>query len=465
MLNYSYYPFSSGLDELTANDIAKLKAIAEGWYVDYKSQQLKTVELAKHLAAFANQYGGWLFIGIQEASDGSRCAESFPGIRKADVPNFLIQLREASSAHVNPEVLYEEKIIDGPCPEINLEQDRSIVVIGIPRGVNTPHIHSSGRIYRRVADQSKPKEETDRYILDDLWKRGYEHKNKLSEFLKKTPEIPEAQSTQAWVHVYYVLDENQPAPTDELKFNDFKKIFYSPQDHVFGVSAPMPSIYTAPFGFIARHTQGNDPCNATMTFRWWHDGIARLDIPLNTFDFDNFQNQSHKYKYADKFLELSKKQGFSSIRIVDYSMIILCIASLTNQYLHLLNCLNDKRDVYSCFTLRNVFNTSPFIDSRRFLENAEVFSIPTINDSNIVMPQNPTTESMFTHKHKLLDDWRNNTSSDNKKHTAPYLFSAPLFFALLNSVGILSDITELFKDEEIYGYGTANIEQPRAVGP
>ncbi len=158
MLNYSYYPFKKELEKIDAEDLLLLKEVSEGWYIDYKVKGLKVIDLAKHMSAFANQYGGWLILGVEESSDGSRTPSEFVGMPKADLEKVSRDIREASAAHVNPEILYEEKVIDGPLEQIGLVEGKSILILGIPMSHNTPHIHSSGRIYRRLADQSKPKE-------------------------------------------------------------------------------------------------------------------------------------------------------------------------------------------------------------------------------------------------------------------------------------------------------------------
>ena len=40
-----------------------------------------------------------------------------------------------------------------------------MVVVEIPQSRAAPHVHKDGRIYRRVADASEPKPETDRLSL------------------------------------------------------------------------------------------------------------------------------------------------------------------------------------------------------------------------------------------------------------------------------------------------------------
>lgn len=57
-----YSPFDKSIRDLEASDLAILKIVHEGWYVEYKSELVKAPALAKALSAFANTYGGWLFL-------------------------------------------------------------------------------------------------------------------------------------------------------------------------------------------------------------------------------------------------------------------------------------------------------------------------------------------------------------------------------------------------------------------
>ena len=88
-----------------------LRDVSEGWFVDYKVAQLSPKDFGKHLSAFANQFGGWLFVGIQEAN---LKAASFPGIPSVEVGATLVKIREGVSAHVSPTVYFDHRIIDGP---------------------------------------------------------------------------------------------------------------------------------------------------------------------------------------------------------------------------------------------------------------------------------------------------------------------------------------------------------------
>ena len=169
-----YTPFDKNLADISPDDLATLTNVYEGWYVEYKSRLINNRALAKSLSSFANQYGGWLFLGIVE-DGGSHAAKSFPGIPNCQVPSGLESLKNASKDLLRPFVFYETRVFSGPIESVGLQQGRSIIVVRIPEGPNTPYVHNDGRVYRRIADSSDPRPETDRATLDLLFSVESKH--------------------------------------------------------------------------------------------------------------------------------------------------------------------------------------------------------------------------------------------------------------------------------------------------
>ena len=74
-----YRPFAERLDDVSPEELIRLKGVHEGWYVEYKENQISNRDLAKSLSSFANQYGGWLFLGVSEDAQ-ENVAAGFPEI-------------------------------------------------------------------------------------------------------------------------------------------------------------------------------------------------------------------------------------------------------------------------------------------------------------------------------------------------------------------------------------------------
>lgn len=446
MLNYSYYPFKNKLDKLNYTDLKRLEQVAEGWYIDYKRQGLKITDYAKHISGFANQYGGWLIIGIDESSNGKRTAEKFLGVSLDEVEKISTELREAISAHINPEVLYEEKVFYGPSPEIGLDEDKAIVIVGIPMSHNTPHIHSSGRVYRRLADQSKPKEESDRYILDELWKRGEAKKRSVLEFLNKLPELPASQSESQWAHIFIKPSESQLPPSKLLSFDEFSKFTTNIDKNIKCMYAPMQSVSSTVDGFIARQIHNNDPSLASLSIRWWHDGSVRFDIPLNSYSLEELVS-STKNEHASKFYNIAIGTGYKDLKVIDYSIFSTALFSLVNVYLHILKLRGDKRDFYSSFNLKNIFYTSPYIDSLKFIERIKKLSIPLNTDKDISFPVEPSERTMIKHSSPFYSG--SDIVEEDGFPKASIEFSIKLIYKLFNSIGIVNNIEDFIDDKSM----------------
>jgi predicted HTH transcriptional regulator len=207
----NFNPFGKPIQRITGTDLHILRNVHEDWYIDYKRKSLSIEKYGKHISSFANQYGGWIFIGIKElelkdSNEKGMVAGDFCGIPSDEVPKTLLQIRESISRYVNPDVYYETKIINGPNNKIGLAKGKSIIIIGIPQGVNPPYIHKTGKIYKRIADQSDPKAETDRFILDDLWKRGIKQKEKLEKFVLNVPKLSDNEKNNPYIYLYFLTN-------------------------------------------------------------------------------------------------------------------------------------------------------------------------------------------------------------------------------------------------------------------
>ena len=179
----TFTPFKkTSITELDAADLALLIDIPEGWFIEYKSEPCKPKDYAKAASAFANSKGGWMFIGLKEDPE-TRKPLGGPGLQTSEASKFLDAARDAIFQNLSPSPYIELTTVSGPIPALFIPNDRCILVIHIPESQNTPHIHCSGKIYRRQADSSDPVEVTDRAELDALYKRAENLHNLIDEKL------------------------------------------------------------------------------------------------------------------------------------------------------------------------------------------------------------------------------------------------------------------------------------------
>jgi len=195
-----FTPFSKDLSEITESDLLGLRDVHEGWYVEYKSQLPPPRTLAKSLSSFANQHGGWLFVGVEENRKDNR-AGKFPGIKNERLPQVRESVRNAAKDLVRPHVEYRERTFAGPMDKIGLDSENFVYAAYIPEGPDTPYIHNDGRIYIRVGDSSSPTPATDRATFDFLSRRGEEKRSYLKALIDKSPIVSEGEENQPFVHL------------------------------------------------------------------------------------------------------------------------------------------------------------------------------------------------------------------------------------------------------------------------
>ena len=268
-----FSPFSAPLALALPSELKELYSISEGWYVEYKSLPIPPKVMAKTLSSFANQYGGWLVLGVVENSD-DLTAQEFPGLSQQQVSQVVQTLRDASKDCVNPEVYYEHRVFDGPIEEIDLSADKSIVVVHIPQGPEPPYVHADARIYRRVGDSSAPKRETDQSILDRLSSRARQSRERLENMITRVPLTSKGEEANTYLHMTLTSDPY------EIGGHWFSDTFDGFSETMKEDPIRFDNIFTRSGGFIARQTAGNDPYYRLLTWdfdRRGHSFISRTD--------------------------------------------------------------------------------------------------------------------------------------------------------------------------------------------
>lgn len=447
-----YSPFSRSLHELKAADLDVLRTVAEGWYVEYKqalSTSRPTATIGKSLSAFANHYGGWLFYGIKGGRE-SREAESFDGVPNAEVSKYEQELRNAAIHHINPSPFFDHKVIKGPCEQLGLADDRSIIIVHIPSGNNAPYIHSSGRIYRRVADASDPRAETDRATLDLLYERGRRDRSKLSEFLLQRPILSEYEHKNlTFVRLLLMPDPlGDRAITTRGTFDEFAALM-ARTDHEAG-GIPFDNCFTTNDGAIARQISGNDAFNMTYTWRCYRDGANEIIMPIPSVDISGgpgvIRNFLGSYNYANGFVEWCIAQKMSAGKVLDTNFLFASISSVLKKYRLFARSSGWPVNFYAKALLHNVWRRVPFLDTKGYSEFVAIHNLPVIQDETVIAPPETSPESL------VELSWR---FYDNSKEDELWIFQttfailAPILWGLglppQKAIGVAGDdIMEIF---------------------
>jgi len=403
-----YNPFSSDLEDLSAAELGILKDVAEGWYVEYKSDVLSAKKVAKLLASFANHYGGWIFYGVAEAKDGSQTAGSFPGLEQGQVGLLVQRLRDASRNTVTPPPYYDYRIIKGP-----------------------PYIHSDGRIYRRVADSSDPSPETDRFTLDHLWQRGQRERTKLASFLKQQPILSEAESELSYVDVFLLSDPfGVASERTVLPFDTFAKLMKSQT-----ASMPCDNVFTMSEGYVARQVMRNDPYYLSFTWRYFFGGASIVSIPFSSTTLDQVSNQGWLNGYAQEeaFLNLIKDSSNHTSHLLDINQLFTAVAAVVAQQRRLMETTKTSDQLYSKAVLHNVWRRVPFLDTESYIEFVKSNGFPVLQCSDEFAPPGTSYESLS----QLTPRQVNGELEPNTKQLAEqYMDALPLFAAIVVAVGL-----------------------------
>lgn len=173
--------FPKDIHEITFEDLKKrLTDMPEGLYVEYKGPETidDQATIAKEIAAFANTYGGWLFVGIEEdpENENKPKPDGWHGVAKNDAD--VDRIQQIASDHLSP----------GPyvaAAPVKLSEDDkdsdAILAIRVEESDDAPLIRrQDGRVYRRTGAISKPVDYVkDRAELDRLYDKGLRGREKV----------------------------------------------------------------------------------------------------------------------------------------------------------------------------------------------------------------------------------------------------------------------------------------------
>lgn len=389
-----YTPFSKSLVDLEASDLTALREVSEGWYVEYKRQVPNIGSIAKSLSAFANQYGGWLFYGVEEKKDGTRVAGSFPGLSISELPEFELRIRNAAAHHVNPTPNFESRLVKGPSTELGLGAEKAVLVLHVPYGRNAPYIHSSGVIYRRVADESDPKRETDRATLDLLWERGRRDRNKLAQFFTQTPRRSRGENEGSYMQLFLMTNRFKDHGNSlRIDFDRFTTLMRDGDPESGGI--PFDNMFTMSEGLMARQIANNDPYRQVLTWRYYRDFSTIVTIPFSSAPVGQIGAFLEGYNQTGKFLIACRHRKLNAGHVLDLNLLFHLLMGILCRHRILLTEEGFKGEVYAKACLENIWRRIPFLDTPGFVNFVSAHGIPLIQDEMAMVPPGTDPETLI----------------------------------------------------------------------
>ncbi len=379
-----YNPFaSSNFDDLCPRDLACLVDVPEGWFIEYKQEPCGPDKYAKAVSAFANAHGGYLFVGLEEDAR-TRCPSGGPGLPRDTITRTIDSVRDSIAQHLSPTPYFEIKVVDGPIPQLAIPVDRCVVVVHVPESKNTPHIHSSGRIYRRQADAAEPISITDRAELDELYSRH----SKFVELLDQELEFGlddrwVAEFSTPWVHIAIASVPARRHKLLKIGIDRFRRILSSTPD-----SVRFPDIYPSALGYVARNARHQDiPDGPAVTFEYALGGAFYVTIPLSTTPWSPGETVSFCHNQIGKeFASLLRTRSFQHAKLLDGTYLSSNCWGLGVLIQQIAQEVGIQGEVFIRIQLRNTFRCIPFFNSSSYLEWCKTHTVPVIHRGSFQIP-------------------------------------------------------------------------------
>lgn len=470
MIQLRFNPFDKALNELTAEDLATLRTVAEGWYVEYKAKKIDHEKIAKSISSFANHYGGWLFFGVEEAKadDGSLVASAFPGIPKSEVGSLVSRLSEAVARHMNPDAYFEHKVLGGPCKSIGLADDRSVIAIEIPGGANPPYVHKNGRIYRRIADRSEPTAETDRAVLDMLWERGRRKREAFADQIRALPEKTEEEVGRPYVHLFLFADPlGDRGYKSKMTFEQFSELMKTTprsSGKLLAISMNLENCFSTAEGFVARHISTQQADDLTLTWRFNRNGTSLITIPLSrtAATLPASHEWFDKYEHWDRFLGLAESNRFNGW-VLDMNSLFFCFVALLAKARSLHAIDGYEGNLFAKIHAEGLLRSVSFLDVPAFVDAVESNGIPVLQDNSILVPAGWEPESAL--------ELKSLTEVGAKEIQPEFMDTFPLLMRWLTAIGFqpISDtkdkdafteaLVEVVKDHVLASFRAVKTDQ------
>lgn len=391
----AFNPFEKQVGEtLSTTDLQVLldRQIPEGYYIEYKSDFQKPEKIAKSIAAFANTYGGWYFVGVVSDKTTS-IASNLAGINLANYPDPISTVRNAARDHIDPMPLLFPQLVE-------VAPAQRVLAAYVPESDDTPHVCSDGRIYRRAADSSDPVFEKDRYTLDRLVERGKESLRCFDEFCVDERTFCKAEGENPWFEAYFAPYPTGSAqsslallgsalePLLDLTKRSLTTSFFD--DATTTAEPPLEISCQVQTGYNSVLIRWQEPARLafnTLEMELYADGRCRMLAPLSQLNLSQLQKTASPavQEWLKSIADDAEADNYL-LKFVDLRSTWGLISWMVALYTNWLGTLNWKGETWARLRLTNIWRCVPFSDTRGWLEHVHKFGLPVSHKGTVDMP-------------------------------------------------------------------------------
>lgn len=389
-----YNPFDKPIGtKLTPDDLQLLitRSVSEGYFVEYKSQMLTNEKIAKSIAALANTYGGWYFVGV-DADRTHNVATNISGFSLAACADPIATVRDISKSRISPTPIFYPQVV-------NITNNLVVLVIYVPEEQDTPFITSDGKIYRRVADSSDPMPEKDRYAVDRLYDRQRQHAKQFERFFHNSP-TRYSNDQLAWLTLvlspypsglidrYSVL---YPENVEQLFLHSQQPIdLYIGEQLIGNTILSFTSVQPTNDSLILRQVVPTHVAFYSLTLELFVDGSAKIEIPIPLVDLLSTSNELENFKSVhvkEALQQFIDAQSAHLINFFNIGQLWKAMYSLLSFYLNWLESdISLIPEIKFAFRLRNVRRCVPLIDMDEWGTHVKRFGLPVLFTDTVNVP-------------------------------------------------------------------------------
>lgn len=399
-----FNPFDKPAHELTAGDLTTLidRRVAEGYFVEFKSELPANAKIGHSIASLANTYGGWYIVGVKTGEHN--IAKEICGFDSSTSPDPVARVRDTIRSHISPTPIFQIHVV-------TLDSGRLVVIVAVPGDQDTPFITLDGRIYRRTHDSSDPVPETDRHAVDRLIDQGQQRQREFDRFSKDDRSFSQLESkydSPGWAAFYLwpypievvegtlvsitaaVVEDllNRSRRPTQIPFRTDEGPFMLGSGNV-----PFTAGYITHNSIVLRQTESATVALNCLTLELGFEGWARLFIPLrrvvpiSATEVSSWVQSREVARILQEYESRdSDAQGLSLVRFVDINNFWATVAILVNYYREWLGEQPVLSHVKVAVSLSNIWRSVAFLDDDLWAAQTDQLGMPILMRDRVAIP-------------------------------------------------------------------------------